>query len=57
MLCLQEVIEIMKEALFDSFNDGYGCVDFRRSGRGGKGKQVSWGYQLTAVLLRSHISA
>lgn len=28
---MQDVVEIMKESLYDKFTDDYGCVDFGRS--------------------------
>jgi DNA helicase MCM8 len=28
---VQDVVEIMKESLYDKFTDDYGCVDFGRS--------------------------
>ena len=29
---MQDVVEIMKESLYDKYVDEHGCVDFRRSG-------------------------
>lgn len=31
-LCLQDVVEIMKESLYDKYVDEHGFVDFGRSG-------------------------